>query len=64
MSIYNHLKKIEYLQEYEELPHTNYGLQKWKELCLYHRSDFNVMFSEKQREKIFEYHKDRTFLIE
>lgn len=64
MSIYNHVRKVEYLQEYEELPHSEYGIERWKEFCLYNRLDFNLMFSEKQKQKVFEFHKNRTFIID
>ena len=64
MSIYNHLDKVEDLLDCEKLPHTDYQIQKWKELCLYHKVDFDSMFAIMQKHKILEYYKDKTFLID
>jgi hypothetical protein len=47
-----------------EFPHSEYGIEKWKELCLYHQLDFNLMFSEEQKQKVFDFHKDRAFVID
>jgi hypothetical protein len=63
MSIYKHMNKVEDLLEYERA-HSDSETQQWKELCLYHKADFDSMFTESQKRKILEYHNGRTFLVE
>ncbi|HEX9319761.1 MAG TPA: hypothetical protein VF884_12580 [Nitrososphaeraceae archaeon] len=64
MSIYKHMNKVEDLLEYERLAHSDSETQQWKELCLFHKADFDLMFTESQKRKILEYHNGRTFLVE
>lgn len=63
MSLYNHLKNINDLIRYESLSHGGYGNQNWKQLCLYHKSDFDLMFTDEQKQKILDYHKDKVIVI-
>jgi len=63
MSIYNHMNKVDDLIEYERLAHSDSETQQWKELCLYHKADFDSMFTESQKRAILEYHKGRTFRV-
>ena len=63
MSLYNHCKNITDLLKYESLSDDDYCNQNWRQLCLYHKLDFHLMFTEEQRQKIFEYHKDKVIVI-
>jgi hypothetical protein len=58
MSLYNHFKNINDLLKYETLSYYGYGNQNWRQLCLYHKVDFHLMFTDEQKQKIFDYHKD------
>ena len=60
MSVFHHLKKAEELIGYEKSLHRNIKVEKWKELCLYHERDFNLMFTKKEAEELFESHKDKV----
>jgi hypothetical protein len=40
--------------------HKNLKVEKWKELCLYHERDFNLMFTDKEATELLEYHKDKV----
>lgn len=64
MSIYKHLNKVQELIEYERLALTELKNQQWKELCLYHKSSFDLMFTATQKQAILEYHKGRTFMVD
>lgn len=64
MSIYKHLNKIEDLIKYERLAHSELKNQQWKQLCLYHKANFDLMFTEIQKQAILEYHKGRTFVVD
>ena len=64
MSIYKHLNKIEDLIKYERLAHSGLKNQQWKQLCLYHKASFDLMFTEIQKQTILEYHKGRTFVVD
>ena len=63
MSLYKHVNNIKDLLEYENFPRDKYGIQNWNQLCLYHKSDFNLMFSDDQKQQILECHKDRTIVV-
>lgn len=62
MSLYNHIKNINDLLNFESLPHEAYGDQNWKQLCLYHKLDFDLMFTDEQKQKILDYHKDKIII--
>jgi hypothetical protein len=63
MSLYNHSKNIDELLKYERLSDDGYCNQNWRQLCLYHKLDFHLMFTDEQKEKIFDYHKDKVIVI-
>lgn len=63
MSLYNHLKNINDVLNFESLPHEAYGNQNSKQLCLYHKLDFDLMFTDEQKQKILDYHKDKVIVI-
>jgi MEDS: MEthanogen/methylotroph, DcmR Sensory domain len=63
MSLYNHSKNIDELLKYERLSDDGYCNQSWRQLCLYHKLDFHLMFTDEQKEKIFDYHKDKVIVI-
>lgn len=60
MSLYNHSKNIDDLLEYERLSDHGYCNQNWRQLCLYHKLDFHIMFTDEQKQKIIDYHKDKV----
>jgi hypothetical protein len=64
MSVYYILHKIHDLFEFESQSHNDHQFRRWKQLCLYHKSDFNLMFTEIQKREILEHHKKRTFLLD
>jgi hypothetical protein len=63
MSLYNHSKNIDELLKYEMFSDYSYCNQNWRQLCLYHKLDFHLMFTDEQKEKIFDYHKDKVIVI-
>jgi hypothetical protein len=63
MSFYNHNKKINDLLRYESLSHVGYGNHNWEQLCLYHKVDFDLMFTNEQKQTILEYHKNKVIVI-
>ena len=63
MSIYNHSKNIDDLLRYESLSDDGYCNQSWRQLCLYHKLDYHLMFADEQKQKIFDYHKDKVMVI-
>ncbi len=63
MSAFHHIKKAAELLEYEKTLHKDLKVERWKELCLYHKRDFETMFTEEERNKLQEYHKDRIILV-
>jgi MEDS: MEthanogen/methylotroph, DcmR Sensory domain len=63
MSLYNHLGDIDDLLKYESFGHHGSEALNWKQICLYHKLDFNLMFTSKQQQKIFDYHKDKIIKI-
>ncbi len=63
MSIYYHSRKINDLLKYEVISHDACGNENWKQLCLYHKLDFDLMFTDEQKQKILDYHKDKVLSI-
>jgi hypothetical protein len=63
MSLYNHTKNINDVLKYESLSDDGYCNQNWRQLCLYHKVDFHLMFTDEQKQKIFDYHKDKVIVI-
>jgi hypothetical protein len=63
MSVFNHIKKASELLEYEKTLHKDLKVEKWTELCLYHKCDFETMFSEDGSKRLMEYHKDKVILM-
>ena len=45
MSVFNHTKKASVLLEYEKTLHNDLKVERWKELCLYNKLDFEIMFT-------------------
>jgi len=63
MSLYNHSKNIDDVLKYERLSDDGYWNQNWRQLCLYHKLDFHLMFTDEQKQKIFDFHKDKVIVI-
>ena len=63
MSVFNHTKKASELLEYEKTLHKDLKVERWKELCLYNKRDFETMFSQEQSARLMEYHKDKVVLM-
>jgi hypothetical protein len=63
MSLFNHSKSIDNLLRYESLSDDGYANQNWRQLCLYHKLDFHLMFTAQQKQKILDYHKHKVFEI-
>jgi hypothetical protein len=63
MSVFHHLKKTSELLEYERNLHKDLKVEKWKELCMYHKNDFKSMFKEEDANTLMEYHKDRVIMV-
>lgn len=63
MSVYNHFRNIEDLFDYESLSPDGHGNGKWTQICLYHKVDFDLMFTAEQKQKIFYYHTDKVISI-
>lgn len=63
MSLYNHSKNVDDLLKYERLSDDGYANQNWRQICLYHKLDFHLMFTDAQKQKIFNYHKDKVIVI-
>jgi DcmR-like sensory protein len=60
MSVFRHLKKVYELLEYEKTLHKDLKVERWKELCLYHKRDFETMFTKEESDKLMEFHKDKV----
>jgi KaiC/GvpD/RAD55 family RecA-like ATPase len=60
MSAFHHLKKAQALVGYEKSLHKDIKVEKWKELCLYHERDFNLMFTDNETKQLLEYHRDKV----
>jgi hypothetical protein len=63
MSVFRHVKKVYELLEYEKTLHKDLKVDRWKELCLYHKRDFETMFTKEESDKLLEYHKDKVILM-
>ena len=63
MSIYNHLGDINDLLNYESFGHHGSEPLNWKQICFYHKLDFSIMFTSEQKQKIFDYHKNKAIEI-
>lgn len=63
MSVFHHLNKTSELLEYEKNLHKDIKIERWKELCMYHKGDFQTMFTDKEANQLKEYHKDRIIIV-
>ena len=63
MSVFNHLHKPAELLEYEKTLHKDLKVERWKELCLYSKRDFETMFTEDEANRLMAYHKDKVILM-
>lgn len=52
MSVFHHIKKSSELFEYEVLLHRQPKAQRWKEICFYHKRDFEAMFTDEQKKTL------------
>jgi MEDS: MEthanogen/methylotroph, DcmR Sensory domain len=62
MSVFHHIKRASHLLEYEKDLHKDLKVDRWKEICLYHRNDFKAMFTEEQSNELLECHKDKVVM--
>ena len=63
MSVFHHIKRASQLLEYEKNLHKDLKVERWKEICLYHKRDFQNMFTEEESNELTEYHKDMIIRI-
>ena len=63
MSVFCHLRKASELLEYEKTLHKDLKIERWKELCFYHKRDFEIMFTSDESNQLMEYHKDKVILM-
>lgn len=63
MSLYRHSSNIDDLLKYESFSRDGSGNENWKQICLYHKIDFNLMFTAQQQQIIFDYHKHKVIEI-
>jgi len=63
MSVFNHTKKAPELLEYEKTLHKDLKVERWKELCLYNKRDFETMFTKDESNTLMEYHKDKVIIM-
>ena len=63
MSVFRQLRKASELLEYEKTLHKDLIVERWKELCLYHKRDFENMFTREESARLMEYHKDKVILM-
>ena len=63
MSVFNHIKKASELLEYEKTLHKDLKVERWKELCLYNKRDFEIMFTKDESKRLLGYHKDKFILM-
>jgi len=63
MSVFNHTKKAPELLEYEKTLHKDLKVERWKELCLYNKRDFETMFTKDESKRLMEYHKDKVIVM-
>ena len=63
MSVFNHTKKASEILEYEKTLHKELKVERWKELCLYNKRDFETMFTKDESNTLMEYHKDKVIIM-
>ena len=63
MSVFNHTKKASEILEYEKTLHKDLKVERWKELCLYNKRDFETMFTKDESNTLMEYHKDKVIVM-
>ena len=63
MSVFCHLRKASELLEYEKTLHKDLKIERWKELCLYHKRDFETMFNQIESDTLMSYHNDKVILV-
>ena len=63
MSVFNHTKKASEILEYEKTLHKDLKVERWKELCLYNKRDFETMFTKDESNTLMEYHKDKVISV-
>ncbi|MGB8165039.1 MAG: MEDS domain-containing protein [Nitrososphaeraceae archaeon] len=63
MSVFRQLRKASEVLEYEKTLHKDLKVERWKELCLYHKRDFEAMFTSDESDELMEYHKDKVILM-
>jgi len=63
MSVFNHTKKASEILEYEKTLHKDLKVERWKELCLYNKRDFEIMFTKDESNTLMEYHKDKVIAL-
>ena len=63
MSVFNHTKKASEILEYEKTLHKDLKVERWKELCLYNKRDFETMFTKDESNTLMEYHKDKVIIM-
>jgi hypothetical protein len=63
MSVFHHIKRASRLLEYEKDLHKDLKVDRWKEICLYHRNDFKAMFTEEESNELLGYHKDKVVIV-
>ena len=63
MSVFNHTKKASEILEYEKTLHKDLKVERWKELCMYNKRDFETMFTKDESYTLMEYRTDKVILI-
>jgi MEDS: MEthanogen/methylotroph, DcmR Sensory domain len=63
MSVFHHIRKTSQLLDYEKNLHRDLKVEKWKEICLYHKRDFECMFTEEESNELMEYHADKVIRV-
>ena len=63
MSVFQHLGRASELLDYERTLHKDLKMERWKELCFYNETDFEIMFTQEQANELLEYHKDKLITI-
>ena len=61
--MFNHTKKASEILEYEKTLHKDLKVERWKELCLYNKRDFEIMFTKDESNTLMEYHKDKVIVM-
>lgn len=63
MSIYHHFRKINDLLKYESQSHSDHENRSWKQLCFYHKVDFDLMFTDEEKQRILDSHKNKVIIV-